>query len=214
MRLPKATGLQADLKILAGLEDSNPHFLDSIFKRNRIAIGAYSLYQSDQDPTYFLRYGPVVQLRTELFINHLYLQYEYHSYQYQSSYSNQYVSLSENRYGLFYSRYDNLWSSYDLDSYTESFYIPNVSRSNLLSVLRLTVLDKNFLILNLNPFAEIYLKDSPQLFGGKRQEFRLGLQYRPIDAISLKIMGNLLPTSDTSSAGLLFQINIFKEGSL
>ena len=214
MRLPKATGLQADLKILAGFEDSSPHFLDSIFKKNRVSIGAYSFYQSDQDPSYFLRYGPVVQLRSEILIEHLYLQYEHHEYQFQSSYRSQNTIQSENRYGLFYSRYDNLFATYDVDSYAESFFIPEVSRNNLLSVLRLTALDKKIFIPFLIPFAELYLKDSPQLFGGKRQELRLGLQYKPVEAISLKIMGNLLPANDTSSAGILYQINLFTEGSL
>ena len=214
VRLPKATGLQADLKLLVGLENSEPSFLSSVFKKNRASLGAYSLYQSDQDPSFFLRYGPVVQLRSEFLLENLYLQYEHHEYQYQSSFSSQNLNQSENRYGLFYSRYDNLFATYDLDTYGETFFIPEVSTKNLLSVIRLTFLEKKYASYFINPFAEVYLKDSPQLFGGKRQEIRLGLQYMPIDAISIKVMGNLLPASDTSSAGLLYQINIFKEGSL
>ena len=98
-----------------------------------------------------------------------------------------------------------------LDSYFETFLIPQVSDSAWLSVARSTLIYKTLAV---NPLIEVYLKDSPQNFGGDHQDLRLGFQWQPSAFLSLKIMSNILPKTDTSSSGILGQLNIFYESSL
>ncbi len=207
VNLPKLDGLQSDLKLLLG-----ENFSDTF----RGAVGLYSLYQSARDPSYYVRYGPVLQLRTGLFFKNLYFQFEHHEYLIKSSYTETSGTgsnrlRSENRYGIIYSRYDELRNRLILDTYLESFLIPEVSNHDFLTVFRTTLLYKTE---NLNPFIEVYLKDSPMNFGGKSQDLRLGLHFQPENFISFKISTNVFPNSTTTSSGLLFQLDIFKEGLL
>lgn len=153
-----------------------------------------------------------MQLRTEILVDNLFLQYEHHEYKFRSSSADSNSFNHENRYGLIYSRYDNIFKKLDLDTYGESFFIPEVSTHDLLSVVRTTLLDKEFFNA-LSPMAEIYIKESPPLFGGKSKELRFGIHYSPFDFISFKVMANVLPVSESSSSGILYQVNIFKEGS-
>lgn len=207
INIPTIGGMQADMKLLVGKQ-----FLNA----SRVALGLHSLYQSASEPTYYIRYGPILQFRTKLFVENLYLYYEHHEFLLKTSFSDATNTTSsrfksENRYGIVYSRYDEIAENWALDTYGESFLIPLVAASDFLSVVRSTLLYKKTLI---NPLVEVYLKDSPQNFGGDNQELRVGFQWQPFAFSNLKVMANILPKSDTSSSGVLGQFNIFYEGTL
>ena len=134
LNIPNIGGTQADMKLLAGKD-----FLST----SRIALGFHSLYQSAYDPSYYIRYGPMLQLRSKLFFNNFYIYYEHHEYILKTSYSEATNTSSnrfnsENRYGFVYSRYDSMNEKIVLDSYFETFLIPQVSDSAWLSVARST----------------------------------------------------------------------------
>ena len=195
------------MKLLAGKE-----FLNS----SRIAIGLHSLYQSARDPSYYIRYGPMLQIRSKLFFDNFFIHYEHHEFVVKTSYTEGTNTSSsrfnsENRYGFVYSRYDGLTENIVVDSYLETFLIPQVSDTNWLSVVRSTLLYKAFAV---NPLIEVYLKDSPQNFGGDQHDLRLGLQWQPAAFLSVKVMTNILPKTNTSSSGVLGLLNIFYESSL
>lgn len=207
INIPSIGGIQADLKLLVGKE-----FLTA----SRVALGIHSLYQSADDPSYYTRYGPMLQFRKRLFVDNLYLYYEHHEFQLKTSFSEATNSTSnrlnsENRYGIVYSRYDQIVENWVLDTYGESFLIPQVSSSDLLSVVRSTLLYKKTQI---SPLVEVYLKDSPQNFGGDNQDLRVGLQWQPFSFTNLKVMTNVLSKSDASNSGVLGQFNIFYDGAL
>ena len=159
LNIPNIGGTQADMKLLVGKE-----FLNS----SRIAIGLHSLYQSARDPSYYIRYGPMLQIRSKLFFDNFFIHYEHHEFVVKTSYTEATNTSSsrfnsENRYGFIYSRYDGLSENIIVDSYLETFLIPQVSDTNWLSVVRSTLLYKAFAV---NPLIEVYLRDSPQNFGG------------------------------------------------
>lgn len=214
---PAIEVFQTDLKLLAGFESEESHIFD-LFRQNRVALGGYSLYQSANDPSYFQRAGGVLQIRSQAFFPGFYLQYEHHDYKWKNSISEAAGTtpsnwFSENRYGAFYARYDEPAPKYILDTYAETFLIPEVNKTALLSVVRATLAYQYFEV-PFHPLAEIYFKDSPANFGGKIQDLRIGAQWRPFEFASLKILTNLLPASETTTHGILFQFNIFKEGVL
>ncbi len=216
---PKTNTVQGDLKLLLGVESQVPAPTREFFNRSRAAVGLYSFYQSADDPTYYLRNGLVAQLRTNLYLNNVFLQYEHHEFQFKTSISESrnitsYIWNSENRIGLIFSKFFSISSFLDSDTYFESFFIPEVSKTDLLSVLRSSLIYKISENSSVNPLAEVYLKQSPFLFGGDIRELRIGAQWRPCAAVSLKLMANVLPPSLVSNTGLLFQLNIFQEGQL
>ena len=133
--------MQADLKLLLGVGSEDLTSSQKFFNRYKASVGTYSFYQSADDPSYYLRNGFLFQFRTNLYLNNFFFQFENHEFQTRTSISESnntatYNWISENRFGLIFSKFMSVSSELCLDTYFETFLIPEVIKNELLSTLR------------------------------------------------------------------------------
>lgn len=200
--------VQSDLRALFGKKFSLVQEDDL-----RISAGAYFLYQDVEPFDSYFRQGLMVQAKQNLWKDLIYFVYEHHRYQIRRSSENK----NESRYGLYGGYYQDLNENTAFDIYAESFLIPEVSNTHLLSSGRFS-LNYDLQILSekhtFDLLSEIYFKDSPDNWGGNRTDLRLGVKYQPWPFLSAKLFTPIASSEDDSAFEFQAQINLFYIGDL
>jgi hypothetical protein len=211
---------QFDLKLILGYKY---HYLKDFFIQT--SLGLYHYRQESELFGLNEKIGPLFQIKLNVYKNIIFSEFEYGYFYSKNSLNyinNDSIYQSQNKLGFFANDQFQFNIYAKADFYGEAFYIPEVSKNEILFAARTSLLLSPYAVFkfdeinrfNFNTLIEIDHKNAPDNWGGEKTDLRLGLHIQPWMPLSIKLFNPVVSTNKDLQPEWLIQMNLYIDGLL